>query len=39
MIYYYGKTNKILYTGDIDFAQNDSDRQYQLNLKDISHER
>ena len=32
MIYYYGKANKILYTGDIDFASNDSDRQYQLDL-------
>lgn len=34
MVYYYGKTNKILYTGDIDFASNDSDRQYQLDLKE-----
>lgn len=34
MIYYYGKANKILYTGDIDFASNDSDRQYQLELKE-----
>ncbi len=34
MIYYYGKTNKILYTGDIDYASNDSDRQYRLELKE-----
>ena len=34
MIYYFGKTNKILYTGDIDFSPDDSDRQYQLDLKE-----
>ena len=34
MIYYFGKENKILYTGDIDFDSNDSDRQYQLDLKE-----
>lgn len=32
MIYFCSKENKILYTGDIDYASNDSDRQYQLDL-------
>ena len=32
MIYFSCKENKILYTGDIDYASNDSDRQYQLDL-------
>ena len=34
MVYYFGKANKILYTGDIDFDSSDSDRQYQLDLKE-----
>ena len=34
MIYFSSKEHKILYTGDIDYASNDSDRQYQLDLAD-----
>jgi hypothetical protein len=34
MIYFSCKESKILYTGDIDYASNDSDRQYQLDLAD-----
>ena len=34
MVYLNDKECKILYTGDLDFSNDDSDRQYQLDLKD-----
>lgn len=34
MIYLHDEEHKILYTGDIDFSLEDSDRQYQLDLKE-----
>ena len=34
MVYLWDKDCKILYTGDMDFSPDDSDRQYQLDLKE-----
>ena len=34
MVYYSNKDHKILYTGDMDFSPDDSDRQYQLFLSE-----
>lgn len=37
MIYLYDKDCKILYTGDVDYSDDDSDRQYQLELNENEH--
>ncbi len=34
MVYLHDEETKILYTGDMDFSEDDSDRQYQLDLKE-----
>ncbi len=34
MVYLHGEQHKMLYSGDIDYSSDDSDRQFQLDLKD-----